>query len=407
MVTRARETSHKKGRTNDDKASFVECIITAFAESPENPLLKTKKPTLKDQIASLDIPYSTGKRLFKKAREKRQLLKMKTVKVNWSVKKKRKGFTKITATIQADLRQWILDHPHVINSPIAKDTLLVRNKEGIKERVSKLLLEIPVRELHNDLILPPKDGGLAVARDVSGNVIISDTSLRRLLPTELRVATESHKQLCGCEICLTARSHQLSLNAWRQRYVKKLKENADNIEDVSIKRSARIRVQNYRETVLPNGLNWHSKPKDALKEVQCPALPDTGHPKWGCVLGRCQECPTYCIPLEERKYSENDEANIKFHHYVNFTRCTKHGLLTRGAKNCEQCDNQEENMPNKKKGKVSTRKQLTLLERPIGVFLRDFYLPSIEKLAYHLPHVIILSKNHCGAMRWLIFEKFV
>jgi hypothetical protein len=409
MVSRARETGHKKGRTNDDKASFVEAIITAFAESPEDPdpLKKTNKPTEKERIEKLDIPYSTGRRLFKKARAKRLQLKSNTAKVKWSVRKKRKGFSKITATVQANLRQWILDHPHVINSPIAKDTLLVRNSEGIKERVSKLLLEIPIRELHNDLILPPREGGLADARDASGNVIISDTSLRRLLPKQLRVASESHKQLCGCEICLTARSHQLSLNAWRQRYVKKLKDNADIIEDDSLKRSALLRCQYYKDTVLPNGQNWHSNAKEALKEVQCPALPHTGHPKWACVLGRCQECPKYCIPLEERKYSENDDASMKFHHYVNFTRCTKHGLLTRGAKNCEQCDNQTESTTNKKQGKISTRKQLTLLERPIGVFLRDFYLPSIEKLAYHLPHVIILSKNHCGAMRRLIFEKFV
>ena len=112
-------------------------------------------------------------------------MKTNAAKVNWSAKKKRKGFSKITATVQANLRQWILDHPHVINSPIAKDTLLVRNSEGIKERVSKLLLEIPIRELHNDLILPPREGGLADARDDSGNVIISDMSLRRLLPQQL------------------------------------------------------------------------------------------------------------------------------------------------------------------------------------------------------------------------------
>ncbi len=35
------------------------------------------------------------------------------------------------------------------------------------------------------------------------------------------------------------------------------------------------------------------------------------------------------------------------------------------------------------------------------------HLPSIERLDYHLHHVIIPSKNHCGAMRRLIFERFV
>jgi hypothetical protein len=73
--------------------------------------------------------------LFKKARVKRLLLKTETAKVKWSMKKKRKGFTKITKTVQANLRQWILDHPHVINSSIAKGTLLVMNVQGVKERV--------------------------------------------------------------------------------------------------------------------------------------------------------------------------------------------------------------------------------------------------------------------------------
>ena len=103
MVSQARETGHKKGRTNDDKASFVEAIITAFAESPEDPLLITNKPTEKERIAQLDIPYSTGRRLFKKARAKRLLLKIKTAKVKWSAKKKSRGFTKITATVRANL----------------------------------------------------------------------------------------------------------------------------------------------------------------------------------------------------------------------------------------------------------------------------------------------------------------
>jgi hypothetical protein len=116
--------------------------------------------------------------LFKKARAKRLLLKTETAKVKWSVKKKRNRFTKITQTVQAN-------HPHIINSPIAKDTLLVMNAQGVKERVSKLLLEIPIRELHNDLMLPPREGGLADTWDNSGNVIISGMPLRHLLPEQL------------------------------------------------------------------------------------------------------------------------------------------------------------------------------------------------------------------------------
>jgi len=36
---------------------------------------------------------------------------------------------------------------------------------------------------------------------------------------------------------------------------------------------------------------------------------------------------------------------------------------------------------------------------PIGIFHRDYYLPALEKLAYHKPHVRILGKDCCGAER--------
>ena len=60
----------------------------------------------------------------------------------------------------------MLDHLHVIDSPIAKDTRLIRNREtGEKEQVGKILIEISVCELHNDLLTAPDQGGLAEARD--------------------------------------------------------------------------------------------------------------------------------------------------------------------------------------------------------------------------------------------------
>jgi hypothetical protein len=57
-----------------------------------------------------------------------------------------------------------------------------------------------------------------------------------------------------------------------------------------------------------------------------------------------------------------------------------------------------------RKGKVQTRKRLTLLEKPIGDFIYNYYLPAIEKYSYHRPHVIILGKKHCGEMRSKAFK---
>jgi hypothetical protein len=65
------------------------------------------------------------------------------------------------------------------------------------------------------------------------------------------------------------------------------------------------------------------------------------------------------------------------------------------VKTCAECDLAP---PEFKKGKVPTRKLLNKFTRAIGTFLKDYYLPSINQYKYHLPHVIILSKLHCGAM---------
>ena len=46
----------------------------------------------------------------------------------------------------------------------------------------KYLLQVSVRELHNGLVSDPNDGGLKDDRDEYGNNIISDSTLRSLLP---------------------------------------------------------------------------------------------------------------------------------------------------------------------------------------------------------------------------------
>jgi hypothetical protein len=98
----------------------------------------------------------------------------------------RRHYSKITNAIKERLDIWIREHPNVRPSPITRDTLLVKNKvTGEKERVGKLILKIPVRKLHNDMLLPVNKGGFAGAFDESGAPIISDSTLQKLLPKEL------------------------------------------------------------------------------------------------------------------------------------------------------------------------------------------------------------------------------
>jgi hypothetical protein len=410
MVSLALTTNHSKGHCDADKASFVESVLTSFAASPDISVTRRKQPSLRDRIRSIGLPFETGRRILYKAKKKRQNLKAAPVINNtdtrlcWSRTKSRKATRGISADVRAKLIRWIVDHPHVIPSPISNDTLLVFNPvTQTKERVAKLLLEIPVRELHNDLIKTVLDGGLAEAKSENGNVLISDTVLRNSLPPQLRPATERQKIMCGCEVCLSIRSHQSSLNAWRSRHARTMEADASAQPDAQLRVAGQVRAASYKLEVFRNEGPWHPKPSDAIAEIQCNARPYVGitHPHWMCVLGRCVNCPAYPVPQIESNFLDT-APSISFHQYVLYSKCTQHGSLQLYAKECAACNNLGEGT---KKGKIQTRKHLTLLTRSIGVFMEDFYLPALQKYKYHIAYVIILSKRFCGTMRDSNFKK--
>ena len=54
---------------------------------------------------------------------------------------------------------------NVRQSPITRDPLLITDADSkVKRRVPKLLLECSMRQLHNETIASPDDGGLVGAR---------------------------------------------------------------------------------------------------------------------------------------------------------------------------------------------------------------------------------------------------
>jgi hypothetical protein len=248
--------------------------------------------------------------------------------------------------------------------------------------VGKLLLEISVRELHNDLLDTPENGGLAEARDESGNVLISDTALRYLLPPQLKRMSASHKQMCGCEKCLSIRTLQQSLNAWRFRCLRQLSVEANSLPEGEARQLALARLADYRSAVLVDDKPIHPKPKIALKSIQCTNVNNFNFLHWNCVLRQCSVCPQYPIHVKEQR-TNNDAPTISFHVYLPVTNCTQHGRLPERAKTCPSC---EADGHVGKKGKVRTRKHLTLLSRPIGTSLKEFYLPALDAYAYHRPH---------------------
>ena len=88
------------------------------------------------------------------------IAQVKNISVKWYIK----PFIFITKKISKALRKetvdWILKNSNVRESPITRDNLLTADADTkVKCRVPKLLLECSMRQLHNEIIASPDDGG--------------------------------------------------------------------------------------------------------------------------------------------------------------------------------------------------------------------------------------------------------
>jgi len=108
---------------------------------------------------------------------------------------KSKSWTKVDSDLRDAVHEWIRKHPMVIESPILNDMVRIPDPQDNTKTIktSKLLLSISVRELHNDMVKL-----LDVAKSPEGDVLISDTKLRQILPKQIGRMSKRHKEMCGC-----------------------------------------------------------------------------------------------------------------------------------------------------------------------------------------------------------------
>ena len=148
-------------------------------------------------INILDVNPKTAKRRFVAAKSKRK--SMKVCNSLWTKKQKEKGIQKSLSRSNVNLYTWITRHPQVVQSPISNDCLkVVLYDQTEPTLVPKLLLQVSVIELHNSLVSDPNDGGLKDARDEDDKIIISNSTLRSLLPPQLKQMSARYKIMCGC-----------------------------------------------------------------------------------------------------------------------------------------------------------------------------------------------------------------
>lgn len=198
----------------------------------------------------------------------------------------------MNSELRRKLHAWIIKHPQVVASPFVNDTVKITDPENLNQKIKagKLLLQVSMRELHNDLL---SDGplGLEEAKDENGKVLISDTALRCLRPPQVKPMTGRYKVTCGCKICITIKQQQESLNLFRLRVLRSLNGKvasfANNTRSCQ-ESAAEEKANNYRNEIYKNGKHLHEKPKDAMKTIMCPNVDGFGLPHMRCTLRICE-----------------------------------------------------------------------------------------------------------------------
>ena len=157
-----------------------------------------------------------------------------------------------------------MHHSQVLQSSIVNDCLKV-NLDGPTEPqlVPRLLLQMSVRELHNNLVSDTENGGLKEARDEDNNMIISDYMLRSLLPPQFIKMSSRYKVMCGCKCCISAKSIHSSLLSWQDCYLKNSRISAkmlktEGLEKKQIKIMKHIKIYLCHMVIIftPNHMIW-------------------------------------------------------------------------------------------------------------------------------------------------------
>ena len=402
QINRSSEKDSNRGRVSDDKQSYKINVASAITKTPETGTSQTKsdKTLVKMLWTQTSLSKSSARRLIIKANKRRCILTNSEKKTTWSIISHRNRYNTQQKALNSKLFDWIINHPHVISSPIPRDTVLVNvpqpNGTVIKERVGKLLLEISVRELHQDLLKSPPIGISEVYCKITNNIIVSERHLRNMLPPQLRPISFSQKQLCGCECCTIMKMLHTAIVKFRKKALES-DESSLSIHTRSRNDSFRL-YKEYVSFLKENDNVTTSHASDVINTMACPVDTSTGLVHWKCALGRCSSCPTPVIPILE---TINNEVlpNIIFGMYKYHTKCKIHGVLNQNATSCQKCEEASEMKEETNFPKISKRKEITMLESPINNFIKEIYTPMLNRYRYHLALVIILSKNYCKKTR--------
>ena len=208
----------KRGSLGADVEASVDSFLNLAAPTPNEEVMQRGKHAKKQKAAGgeakvaavvgarewaseLGLSLTTAWRRLKGAIERRAKLDEGEEDAYWTYYRERVGHG-----IDEETRKLVLDfyigHPSIKRSPMKSDTLQMKDANGEKVLVAKLLSEVSLTDVFIDF--EKKHPGL-----------LKERAFRELRPPELRRMSRRQLDMCGCRWCIEMRLFQDALNAER------------------------------------------------------------------------------------------------------------------------------------------------------------------------------------------------
>ena len=337
MMERNRATEKLRANVTSDKRLAAEVMLTFSAPSPDK---VRGVPSQRDRARVLGVPQSIMSRLDKVLIEKRRQLTADEKGVYWALAKRKKGYSTINEELRVLLIAAFHDHPHVIVSPNAKDTLKVKDADGEKVSARKVLTQVGLGTIFSDIVRDNPTIKGKVAERAFRYIVSALGCVRRF--------TDSYKQMCGCTECVGLHTLHRSLQAKRGVMHRQF----------AIDAQYRTRKAQAAEKARGWGLvALDPTATSAISAGTCTRWSSHSVPHWECQTLQCADCKDYPVPKEEAREDASAE-DISFHVY-------------------------EYKVSVRKDGKERRRLELVQKRAKIGEFHRRYYGPALGRGRYH------------------------
>ena len=290
MLGRACSNIQVRGKSKREKCDATKVGMSFSAPSPTLPSMiwETVVPSQCDCAKLFRIPRSTCRRVDIAMITKRQQLTAGERGIYWAQATTKRGYL----TISDELKS-------IFVLPNTKDTLQVKNDNGDKVLVRKILTMVGLGTIFSDIVR----GHPTIKNKVGEHAFwYIDSGHRRVCrftdPTHTKQCVDERSAV-ACINCIVRCRPSAAL------WLVKLLLNAQRC---TTKACAEEMVRGWGEVVL------HPKPSDAIRAGTCTQWSANDVPHWDCQTLKCKKCKEYPGPDEEA-HEDAGAKDISFHVY--------------------------------------------------------------------------------------------